>query len=230
MTIKCIAIDDEPLAIVKIVSFIDRLPLLSLCKTFNKSHNALKYIEKEETGLIFLDIEIYNMSGIDFLTAINKQIPVVFTTAYSQYALKGYEFDVIDYLLKPISFERFALAAKKAAQRISEKSKQSENKNDFIFVKSGYQHRKVMLNEIVYIEGMRDFRCIVTCNENILTPCTFKSLEEILPQNIFVSVHKSYMISLSKIDSVEKYRIRINKTLIPVSESYRDKFFDKLEL
>lgn len=230
MTIKCIVIDDEPLAIEKIAAFIDRLPFLVLCKTFNNPIDALKHIETEETQLIFLDIEMGSMSGIDFLSAMNKHIPVILTTAYSQYAIKGYEFEVIDYLLKPFSFERFASAAKKAEQRISVASNQPANTKDFIFVKEGYLHKKVLLSEILYIEGMRDFRCIVGCNENVITSFTFKQLEEMLPQDMFMRVHKSYMVSLQKIDSVEKNRIRIGKTLIPVGESHKDTFYGKLEI
>jgi two-component system LytT family response regulator len=225
MTYTCIAIDDEPLAIEKIVTFIGRLPLLTLKATFDNAVDSLKFLSENKIDLIFLDIQMEIMTGLDLLVALPEKPQVVLTTAYSQYALKGYELEVTDYLLKPYSFERFASAVNKAVKRISEKTFQTEPAPDFIFVKTDYRLLKVMLNEILFIEGMRDYRCIHTPTAKILTQQTFGSFEEQLPASQFVRIHKSYMVSLSKIDSVEKHRVKIGKELIPVSESYRVSFY-----
>jgi two-component system LytT family response regulator len=225
MTYTCIAIDDEPLAIEKIVSFVGRFPFLTLKATFDNAVDSLKYLSENKIDLIFLDIQMEIMTGLDLLVALPEKPQVILTTAYSQYALKGYELEVIDYLLKPYSFERFAQAVNKAVKRISEKTFQTEPALDFIFVKTDYRLLKVMLNDILFIEGMRDYRCIHTPAAKILTQQTFGSFEEQLPSSQFVRIHKSYMVSLSKIDSVEKHRVKIGKELIPVSESYRVSFY-----
>lgn len=228
MNYTCIAVDDEPLALEKIVSFIERIPFLKLEAKFDRSVEALAYLSSRKTDLLFLDIQMETMTGLDLLAALPERPQVILTTAYSEYALKGYEFEVTDYLLKPYSFERFAQAVNKAVKRISEKATVVENAPEFIFVKSDYRLVKIMLSDILYIEGMRDYRCIHTLGGKILTDQTFGSFEEQLPSSQFTRIHKSYMVSLSKIESIEKHRVKIGKELLPVSESYREGFYRRI--
>jgi DNA-binding LytR/AlgR family response regulator len=228
MTIKCIAIDDEPLAIHKIELYTKQLPSISLINTFNNASDALDFLSKNETDLIFLDIEMEKMTGIEFLSALPKQTPVIFTTAYSEFALKSYEFEVVDYLLKPFSFERFAKATAKAENRITLRKNPFNEILSFIFVKTDSRFVRIMHDDIYYIEGMRDFRCIFTRNSKILTPFTFGKLSEILPSENFIRVHKSYMVALQKIESIEKHRIKIGNKRIPISESYREIFYNTI--
>jgi two-component system, LytTR family, response regulator len=228
MNYTCIAVDDEPLAIEKIVSFVERLPFLTLKATFDNAVDALKYLSTNKTDLLFLDIQMERMTGLDLLCALPDRPQVILTTAYSEYALKGYEFEVTDYLLKPFLFDRFTQAVNKAVKRLSEKTISQETTLDFIFVKTDYRLVKVMLSEILYIEGMRDYRCIYSSCGKILTQQTFGSFEDQLPATQFARIHKSYMVSLSKIESIEKHRVKIGKELLPVSESYRDGFYKRI--
>ncbi len=227
MKYTCIAVDDEPLALEKIESFISRMPTLVLERTFDRASDALAYLSSHNVDLIFLDIQMKSMTGLDLLAAMSVRPQVVLTTAYSEFALKGYEFEVADYLLKPYSFERFAQAVNKALKRIPELAVPTITP-DFIFVKTDYRLVKVTLSEIMYIEGMRDFRCIHTLTGKILTQQTFGSLEEQLPNHQFIRIHKSYLVSLLHVESVEKHRVKIGKELLPVSESYRDRFYRQL--
>lgn len=228
MKYTCIAVDDEPLALEKIVSFIGRLPFLTLKATFDNAVHALVYLTENKTDLLFLDIQMETMTGLDLLTALPQKPQVILSTAYSQYAIKGYEFEVTDYLLKPYSFERFAQAVNKAVKRLSEKTIQQETVQDFIFVKTDYRLVKVMLSDILYIEGMRDFRCIVMKDSKILTQQTFSSFEKQLPLLQFARIHKSYMVALSKIESIERHRVKIGTALLPVSDSYMDEFYRRI--
>ena len=228
MNYICIAVDDEPLALEKIASFIERMPTLKLEAIFDRPVEALAYLSSHKVDMLFLDIQMEKMTGLDLLAALPNHPQVILTTAYSEYALKGYEFEVTDYLLKPYSFERFAQAVNKATKRIQEKISVVETTPDFIFVKSDYRLVKVMLSDILYIEGMRDYRCIHTSTGKILTDQTFGSFEEQLPTSQFSRIHKSFMVSLSKIESIEKHRVKIGKELLPVSESYREPFYKKI--
>lgn len=228
MNYICIAVDDEPLALEKIASFIERMPTLKLEATFDRPVEALAYLSSHKVDMLFLDIQMEKMTGLDLLAALPNHPQVILTTAYSEYALKGYEFEVTDYLLKPYSFERFTQAVNKATKRIQEKISVVETTPDFIFVKSDYRLVKVMLSDILYIEGMRDYRCIHTSTGKILTDQTFGSFEEQLPTSQFSRIHKSFMVSLSKIESIEKHRVKIGKELLPVSESYREPFYKKI--
>lgn len=228
MNYTCIAVDDEPLALGKIVGFIGRLPFLTLEAKFDHPVEALSYLSSHPIDLLFLDIQMETMTGLDLLAALPHRPQVILTTAYSEYALKGYEFEVADYLLKPYSFERLAQAVNRTVKRLEEKTIVPETTPEFIFVKSDYRLVKVMLTDILYIEGMRDFRCIYTRTGKILTQQTFSSFEEQLPASQFARIHKSYMVSFSKIESIEKHRVKVGKELLPISESYREGFYAKI--
>lgn len=227
MIYKCIAVDDEPLALEKVVSFVSKLPQLQLVASFERPVDALAHLSTQSCDLLFLDIQMDSMTGLDLLAALPQRPQVILTTAYSEYALKGYEFEATDYLLKPFSFERFAQAVNKAVKRIAHTA-ETEAAPDFIFVKTEARLVKVQLSEIVYIEGMRDYRCLHTLGGKMLTQQTFGSFEEQLPSKGFARIHKSYMVNLSHIESIERHRIRMGKELLPVSENYRESFYRRI--
>lgn len=219
----CIIIEDEPLALEKTKDFVGKLPFLQLNASFDNALDGLAYLNSQKTDLLFLDINMDELSGIELLesTAISSQ--VIITTAYPEYALKGYELKITDYLLKPFTFNRFVQAVNKAIENLSRRS--VETPPEFIFVKTENRLEKVMLSDIVYIEGMRDYRRIHTESRRIMTLQNFSEFEKLIPSSVVCRVHKSYMVALSKIISVERSRIKIADQLIPVSDTYKDTFF-----
>ncbi|HWS01318.1 MAG TPA: LytTR family DNA-binding domain-containing protein [Prolixibacteraceae bacterium] len=230
MSIKCIAVDDEPLAIEKLKSFIERLPQLQLMATFGNASDALGYMQNNIVQIIFLDIRMNGISGLEMVTRLTSKPQVIFTSAYNEYALQAFELAVTDYLLKPYSFDRFCQAVNKAADYLNWQQASGAVRPpvmDYFFVKSGYRLVKIFLNEILYIEGMRDFQSIVTPSSKILASLSFQELEKILPGD-FVRCHKSYMVSLSKIESIENDRIRIGNKMIPIGETYKAAFYKHL--
>ena len=233
MKINCIAVDDEPLALETIEDYIRKIPFLNLLKVFDNAIDAMDYIREEHVDLMFLDIQMDKITGIQMLNILKTKPEVIFTTAYDQFALQGYELDVADYLLKPISFERFVKAVDKVHEKLCKQGGGKAQplevsiynpKNDYFFVKSGFKLHKITFAEILYIEGQGDYLKIVTPKARIMTLQTFKGIEEILPQQGFVRVHKSYIIALDKIDSIEGNMIRIADAQIPIGESYKKQF------
>ena len=193
MKIQCIIIEDEPLAMEKLKGFVMKHPDLILKSTFNNGADALVFLQTNNVDLLFLDINLGEMSGIRILETANISANVILTTAYSEFALKGYELNVTDYLLKPFTFERFMQAVNKVVNPLPKRELVDQA---FIFIKTEYRLEKVMYNDILYIEGMGDYRRIFTVNKNIMTLQTFKELEEELPKTIICRVHKSYMVGL----------------------------------
>ncbi len=224
MPINCIIVEDEPLALERTKSYVLKFPFLNLLSTFDNGMDALVYLKSNKVDLIFLDINMGEMSGIQLLEAGKVTSQVIIITAYQEYALKGYELNVTDYLMKPYTFERFIQAVKRVQDNLSKEDIISDK--NFIFVKTEYRLEKILLNEILYIEGMRDYRRIHLAQKRIMTLQTFKEFEQQIPSNVICRVHKSYMVSLGKIDSVERDRIKIKDTLIPISETYKKQFFD----
>jgi len=230
MIIRCMAVDDEPLAIEKLTTFITRLPQLQLMATFRNAASAIEYLHHNSVELIFLDIQMDGISGLDMVAQMSQKPQIIFTTAYNEYALKAFELSVTDYLLKPYSFERFFQAVTKASDFLRwQQTEQTSVKPvlDYFFVKSGYKLVKVFLNEILYIEGMRDYQCIVTPGAKIMASLSFQELERTLPQN-FVRCQKSYIVSLSKIDSIENDRIKIGTKSIPIGDTYKEEFYRRI--
>lgn len=221
----CIIIEDEPLALEKTKDFVNKVPFLHLSGTFDNALTGLAYLNNNKIDLLFLDINMDELTGIELLESSKIDSQVIITTAYQEYALKGYELHITDYLLKPFTFNRFLQAVNKAQENLVRHA--SESKPDFIFVKTENRLEKIMLNDIVYIEGMRDYRRIHTINKNIkvMTLQNFSELEILIPSSIVCRVHKSYMVALSKIESVERGRIKISDQLIPISETYKEAFF-----
>jgi len=221
----CIIIEDEPLALDKTKDFVNKVPFLHLSATFDNALTGLTYLNNNKVDLLFLDINMDELSGIELLESSKIGSQVIITTAYQEYALKGYELQITDYLLKPFTFNRFLQAVNKAQENIVHCA--SESQPDFIFVKTENRLEKIMLNDIVYIEGMRDYRRIHTVNKNIkvMTLQNFSELETLIPSSIVCRVHKSFMVSLNKIESIERNRIKIADQLIPISETYKEAFF-----
>ncbi|MBP7215582.1 MAG: response regulator transcription factor [Candidatus Kapabacteria bacterium] len=227
MKINCIAIEDEPLALKKIKEFIEQIDYLNLLEAFNNAVDAIGFLKKNPVDLIFLDIRMKKLSGIQFLESLQIKPKVIITSAYDEYALKGYELDVADYLLKPFTLERFLKSVDKVYNQLSVLT--GDNSNDYIFVKTEYRIEKIEIKDILYIQGMKDYLQIHTTDRKIMTLQTFKNLLEILPQTDFQRVHNSYIVSISKIKNIERNRIRIGKDLIPISDSYKDKFYGILK-
>jgi len=219
----CIIIEDEPLALKRTSDFVNKIPFLNLIDTFDNSINGLFYLKSNKVDLLFLDINMDELSGIELLESSKIDSQVIITTAYQEYALKGYELNVTDYLLKPFTFDRFLKAVTKAQENLANRN--SDSQPDYIFVKTEYRLEKIMLNEIVYIEGMRDYRRIHTVNKKVMTLQNFSEFEKLIPSNIVCRVHKSYMVSLNKIVSIERNRIKIADQLIPISETYKEIFY-----
>lgn len=227
MKINCIIIEDEPLALERAKSYVQKITFLNLVKEFETAIDALLFLQSNPVDLIFLDINLGEISGIQLLESTRISSQVIITTAYEQYALKGYELNVVDYLLKPYTFERFFQSVQKAKINL-EKSLPTTEKG-YIFVKTEYRLEKIILDEIIYIEGMRDYRRIHTRSKKIMTLQTFKDFEEQIPRSIICRVHKSYMVSLNKIDSVEREEIKLKDLVIPISETYKKLFFELLK-
>ncbi len=224
----CIIIEDEPLALERTKQFVQKVPFLNLEATFDNALNGLAYLKKNQVDILFLDINMDELSGIELLESSNINSQVIFTTAYQEYALKGYELNVTDYLLKPFTFNRFLQAVNKAHENLAKQK--ADDSPDYIFIKTENRLEKINLNDIIFIEGMRDYRRIHTTDKKIMTLQNFKDLEVLIPSNLVCRVHKSYMVSLSKIDSVERSRINITGQKTPISDTYRDSFFQKINL
>ena len=223
MEINCIIVEDEPLALERTKDYVLRLPFLNLLSTFDNAVDALAFLRLHEVDLIFLDINLGEFSGIQLLETSAVSSQVILTTAYQEYALKGFDLKVTDYLLKPFTFERFVQAVDRVRSNLP--GAQFVRPKNFIFVKTENRLEKINLREIIYVEGMRDYRKIHTAGKRIMTPQTFTEFERRIPPDILCRVHKSYMVALDKIDSVEKDRIKIKGQIIPVSETYKQKFF-----
>jgi DNA-binding LytR/AlgR family response regulator len=231
--LNCIAVDDENLALDLIEDNILKVPFLNLVKRCKNAFEAMEVLQKQDIDLVFLDIQMPGITGVQFLQTLTNSPMVIFVTAYKQYALEGYNLNVVDYLLKPIDFERFLKAVNKAAELYSLKQKLPENegvkdtKVSTIFVNADYSLVKIKTEEITYIEGLKDYIKIHlnTSTKPIVTRMTMKSIEEKLPSPDFFRVHKSFIISLDKIESIRNLKIKIGNAQIPVSESYTEEFF-----
>ena len=237
MTLKCIAIDDEPLALEIIIDYITKVPFLELINSFDNALESIDFLRENEIDLMFLDIQMESFTGIQLVQALSKRPEVIFTTAHDSYAVKGFELDAVDYLLKPISFERFVKAADKVYNKLrpnQDKRKYSEVTisnplENYFFVKTENRLQKVFFNDILYIEGQGDYLRIIATNTKIMILQNFKTISSILPKTNFIRVHKSYMVAINKIETVTRNRISIGNTTIPVSDSYKNIFYETLK-
>ena len=222
----CVAVDDEPLALDLLEDNIKKIPFLKLVKKCSNALEANSFMQTQSVDLIFLDIQMPGITGIQFLQGMSKNPPlVIFITAYEKYALEGYNLDVIDYLLKPVSFERFLKAVNKAYDKFNaQKAPVSQASATYLFVNSEYNLVRIDFSDIAYIEGLKDYVKIflLSSQRPVITRMSMKSLEEKLPADQFVRVHKSFIVSLNKITSIRKGRISLLKAQIPISEHYKD--------
>ena len=231
--------DDEPLALDIIESYISKLPFLKLVKTCSSATEAMQVLQQEQIDLMFLDIEMPELTGIQFLNILKQQPLIIFTTAYPDYALEGFNQDAVDYLLKPIPFDRFLKAVTKAQERLQGKGKATESsatasapaapEQDFMFVKADYKTIRVDFKDILWIEGLKDYIIIQTKDQKIITLLSMNKMMEKLPESKFMRVHRSFIVSLQKIDSIEKSRIRIGNKEIPIGEVYKENFLKWVE-
>ena len=230
MVLKCCIIDDEPLAIGLLESYVKRTPFLQLEASFNSAVQAIELISKGDIDLLFLDIQMPELNGMEFSRIINGKSRIIFTTAFEQYAVDSYKVDAIDYLLKPFSYGDFLKAAQKALQwfELSATPQVAGNTGDqqYIFVKSDYKLKQIPLDKILYIEGLKDYVKIYLEGEPhpILSLLSLKSLEEMLPNEQFIRVHRSFIVQGRKIKLIDRNRIVFGKEYIPISDSYKDAF------
>jgi len=228
MSIKCITIDDEPLALKQMSSYIDKTPFLELVAACQSAFEAMEVLAKEKIDLLFVDINMPDLSGLDFVKSLEQKPLIIFTTAYSEYALEGFKVDAIDYLLKPIGYPDFLKAARKAEKYLtgdSNKEKLQANE-EHLFIKSEYKIIRINLTDIKYIEGMREYVRIHLLNAKpVMSLLSMKSIEQKLPQTRFMRVHRSYIVNLKQVSIVERNRIVFDQDVyIPVSEQYKERF------
>lgn len=224
--IKCIIVDDEPLAVSLLGSYVEKIPFLELVFSTENPIEALEFIQKNNADLVFLDIQMPELTGINFMKIVGDKMKYILTTAYSEYALEGYEHNVVDYLLKPISFDRFSKSVMKAQERfpVAEASEAGH-----FFVKSSGQQHRINFDEILYVESIKDYVNIKTETQEYIVLDTLKSLENQLPAN-FTRIHKSFILNLDKVKSLNSKKvILISEHEISVGEMYRSNLLEKLK-
>ncbi|MEG1025610.1 MAG: LytTR family DNA-binding domain-containing protein [Flavobacterium sp.] len=237
---KCVIIDDEPLAVELLEDFVQKVDSLELISTFNNAIDAVSFINQNNVDLIFLDIQMPHFSGIDFLNTIEKKPLVIFTTAYSDYAVEGFNLGAVDYLVKPIPFHRFLKSVVRAQQivnpaaavpSISENTLTPELEQDFMFVRAEYENVKMNFADILFIEGLKDYvKIYTTDNKYTLTLISLIKLENLLSSKGFSRIHRSYIINIKHVKSIQKNKVLISDKRIPISESYKNAFFEKINL
>lgn len=246
----CIIVEDEPLARSLMETYVKKVPYLQLVQSFSDPLKALDFLRDNTVDILFSDIQMPEITGITLLKILQKKPLIILTTAYSEYAIEGYELDVLDYLLKPITFERFLKSVEKASLRlnttvsvqqqtqaplIQEKVikeviiNQADATQAFIFVKDGTKLVKIRLSEIMYIEGLKDYVTIYTTQQKVVALQTLKALEAQLPETQFVRIHNSYIVALEWIESVHREKVQIGKVFLPISDTYRKAFKEFIE-
>jgi two-component system LytT family response regulator len=229
---RCVIIDDEPYALDLIKDYTQRTPFLELVNSFSNPFKALDFLNRESVDLIFLDINMPELSGIQLLRTLQSPPKVIFTTAYPEFAAESYEYNAVDYLVKPIKYERFLKAVNKASSLLHSSNSSnihqiiqpSEQKDDSLFVKSGTQLVKIYPDEILYVEAAGNYMCFITKDKRVLSLLTMKEVLDILPTDSFIRIHKSYIISLKHIDAIERHDVVIKGKQIPIGITYREHF------
>ncbi len=219
--IRAIAIDDEPIALQVIERHADKIPYLHLVCSFTNAFEAIDFLRNERVDLIFLDIQMPDISGLEFLNSLSVKPPIVFTTAYSQYAVESYEQGAIDYLLKPFDFGRFL----KAVNRVAEQGQQHET---YIFLKTGFDYVRLEVRQILYAKAEGNYVKFITAEKSIMSRMKMKEVEAALDPNTFIKVHRSYIVNRTVIDKIEKHQIHIQQDLIPISQTYYEQLITQL--
>jgi two-component system LytT family response regulator len=237
LNLKCLIVEDEPLARNLLVAYVNKISYLTLVEACSNPLAALEILRKNQIDLLFLDIQMPEITGISLLKTLQKKPLVILTTAYSEYAIESYELDVVDYLLKPITFDRFLRAVDKASQRIAvpqeavaaNHEKAVDTSQPYFFVKDGTKLVKILWDEILYVEGLKDYVTIHTRTQKVVTLQRLKVLETQLPADKFIRVHHSYIIAIKAIDAIHKGEVQIGTAYIPISESYKKAFKELIE-
>jgi len=237
LKLNCIIVDDEPLARKLIADYVQKVPTLHLVDSCPDPITAMEVLRNHKVDLMFLDIQMPELTGITLMKSLQKKPLVILTTAYSEYALQGYELDVVDYLLKPITFERFLMAVDKAAQRVAgavpavetDKSAPADPQQSFVFVKDGTKLVKVWLRDILFVEGLKDYVTIHTSTQKIVSLQRLKMLEGQLPPERFIRIHNSYIVAVEAIDVVHKSEVQIGDKFLPIGETYRKSFKEAID-
>jgi two-component system, LytTR family, response regulator len=231
LNITCLIVDDEPLARNLMTEYVRKVGFLKLVKACSSPLEALEILRSTPVDLLFLDVQMPGLTGIAFLKSLQKKPHVILTTAYSEYAMEGYELDVADYLLKPITFERFLKAVDKVSTRLArpQESAPVEPSADYIFVKDGTKLVKIRWDDILYVEGLKDYVTIHTLQQKVVSLQRLKSLEEQLPGQKFMRVHNSFIISLNAIKAIQKDKVQIAEAWIPIGDTYRKAFKEFVE-
>lgn len=243
--LRCIIVDDEHLARTLLENFVQKFPGLELVAKCKDPREAMEVMHAEEIDLIYLDIQMPGLTGIEFLQTLPKRPLVIFTTAYSEYAVEGYQLDVVDYLLKPFSFERFAAATNKARDRYELQQKANASASatpvtheaatsttpsrDFITVKADHRLHRIQFSDIDYIEGLKAYVSFFVNGKRIVTLESLKRLEELLPSHLFMRIHKSYIVSFSKVKSIEGNQVEVEGKMLPIGKSYKDEVLRKFK-
>lgn len=232
--IRCVVVDDEPLAVKLLTDYISKTPGFEV--VFKTTHvlEALQFVQEGKADLVFLDIQMPELNGIQFMKIIRNSCKVILTTAYHQYAIEGYEHDVVDYLLKPITFDRYMIAIQKARLRLQEKvaetTLQPASAEEHFFIKTEYRVQKIAFTSILYIEALRDYIAFHTVEGKILSLESMRNMEALLPAHRFIRIHKSYIINKDKIDFLERGKIVINSQYLPIGDTYKEKLMAQIKI
>jgi DNA-binding LytR/AlgR family response regulator len=227
--IDCLIVDDEPIAREGIMEYIRQIDYLNPVGQCKSATEAASLLQKNKVDLIFIDIQMPKLSGIEFVKALADPPLIIFTTAYSEYALEGFELDVVDYLLKPISFQRFLKAVDKAQNYLHARNKDVSITPDFFFIKCNGKIEKIIMDDVIYIEAMSNYVIIHTRQKKYITYLTFSGIEEQLPSHLFVRIHKSYLVAVSAIQTIDGNEIITNSMRLPLSKNYRNDVMARIE-
>lgn len=227
--IRTIAIDDEPLALQLVTGYIKKTPFLEFAGAFDNPRGAMEFLEHSAVDLVFLDIQMPDLSGTEFARIMGKETKIIFSTAFEKYALEGFKLEAVDYLLKPYGYEEFLCSSMKARKLIELEIKATSSvntNNKFLFLKADYKIRRISYDDILYIEGLKDYIKIFLkdVTSPVVTHCSLKALEEKLPEDIFMRIHRSFIVNLNAITTIDRSRIVFGKEYLPVSDQYKEKF------
>jgi len=230
MKYKCIIVDDEPPATRILKNYVEKVSFLEETGIFNDSLKALEFLNSNKVDVIFLDIQMPQLTGLQLSKIISRDVKVIFTTAYPDFALEGFELNAVDYLLKPIAFERFYQAVSKLNSEVKTEVV-TTNPTEFIFVKTDGKNKfqKVILNDILHVESLQNYVCVHTSKQQIITHSSLKNVVESLPEKDFIQIHKSYVIALKHIESTDNFSVFINDKELPIGATFKEAFFDKIE-
>jgi two-component system LytT family response regulator len=229
MNLKCVVIDDETLASDVLENYIKRVSSLNLVAKFNNGIDALQYVNSNQVDLLFIDIQMPDINGMDFLKLVNKKINIVFTSAYPEYALEGYDFNPLDFLVKPISFDKFMRSVGRAQALVSAVSDVVDNSSQYFFIKAKGKTIKLLLTDILYIEGLKDYVIFYTISGNHISLHSMKELVEKLPVNQFIRIHKSYIVEVNRVEEVGGNQVKISGKQLPIGRQFKNPFIELIQ-